>query len=385
MNPTGTPKVIINTTSGNLLRQVPVLDTVAGIIGTAKTPELIGKINTIYSYDDALTKGYTEENEPFLHHQIKHFYNELGGHQELWVQGVEDTMTMAQMLTSTNSNGLKKLLTLSQGRVNLVFACRQPDDSYNSGSEFLDTDVKQAVTQSKALCEYQQSINRPVRLLIEGRINDVSVNPFYKPIEGENTYVGVVIGGDKNDGSALGTLALARACKYGAHIKLGNGQNGVLSLTQAYIGNKKLEEFSPTELDNLTDAGYILMHRREGSAGYYFSVDKMAGKDDFHILAHGRIIDKAQRIAAATTTPFLETSVRIDTNGNILESDAKYIEELIKAQIIAQMSEQISGVEVIVPIEQDLINTSKLQVQIKIQPLGYLTWIVVTLGLTKTI
>lgn len=49
------------------------------------------------------------------------------------------------------------------------------------------------------------------------------------------------------------------------------------------------------------------------------------------------------------------------------------------------MSEQISGVEVIVPIEQDLINTSKLQVQIKIQPLGYLTWIVVTLGLTKTI
>lgn len=385
MNTTGTPKVIIKTTSGNLLRQVPVLDTVAGIIGTAKTSLLIGKINTVYSYDDALDKGYTEQDEPFLHHQIKHFYNELGGHQELWIQGVEDTMTMAQMLTATNANGLKKLLTLSQGRVNLVFVCRNPDSSYNAGSEFLDTDVKQAVTQSKSLCQYQQSINRPVRLLIEGRINDISQSTFYKPIEGENTFVGVVIGSDKNDGSALGTLALARACKYGAHIKLGNGQNGVLSIPQAYLGTKTLEEFTPTELDNLTDAGYILMHRREGSAGYFFSVDKMAGKDDLHILAHGRLIDKAQRIAAATTTPFLETSVRMDKSGNILESDAKYIEELIKAQILAKMSEQISGVEIIVPVEQDLINTSKLAVLIKIQPLGYLTWIVVTLGLTKTI
>lgn len=385
MSITGTPKVIINTTSGNLLRQVPVLDTVAGIIGTAKTPELIGKINTIYSYDDALTKGYTEENEPFLHHQIKLFYDELGGHQELWVQGVEDTMTMAEMLTATNANGLKKLLTLSQGRVNLVFVCREPDESYNAGDEFLDTDVKEAIIKSKTLCEYQQSINRPVRLLIEGRINDVSVNPYYEPIQAENTFVGVVIGSDRDNGSASGTLALARACKYGAHIKLGNGQNGVLSLSQAYIGNRKLEEFTPTELDNLTNAGYIIMHRREGVAGYYFSIDKMAGKDDFHILAHGRIIDKAQRIAAATTTPFLETSVRIDPNGNILENDAKYIEELIKAQLLSQMSEQISGVDVIVPTEQDLINTNKLQVQIKVQPLGYLTWIVVTLGLTKNL
>lgn len=73
----------------------------------------------------------------------------------------EDTMTMVQMLTSTNANGLKKLLTLSQGRVNLVFVCRKPDSSYNAGSEFLDTDVKQAVTQSKG------SLNGINNLLID--------------------------------------------------------------------------------------------------------------------------------------------------------------------------------------------------------------------------
>ena len=35
--------------------------------------------------------------------------------------------------------------------------------------------------------------------------------------------------------------------------------------------------------------------------------------------------------------------------------------------------------------DQDIINTSTLEMQVKIQPLGYLTWIIVNLGLTKTI
>lgn len=385
MQATGTPKVIVNISKGNLQRQVPVLDSTAGIIGTAKTSSLIGKIQTVYSYDDAVEKGYTETAEPYLHRHIKEFYDELGGNQELWVQGVEDTMTMEQMVTATNANGLKKMLTLSQGRVNIVFVSRNPADSYTPGTGFLDSDVEKAITKSKPLCEYQQSINRPVRLLIEGQVANLSANPFYKPVDGENTFAGVILGGSQKDNSASGGLALARACKYGAHVKLGNGQNGVLSITQAYIGNRVLEEFTPTELDNFSDAGYILFHRRDGAAGYFFGIDKMAGKDDFHILVHGRLIDKAQRLAAATTTPFLETSVRMEANGNIHATDAKYIEDLIKSQIRSNMEEQISGVDVIVPVEQDIINTSKLSVQVKIQPLGYLSWIVVNLGLTKTI
>lgn len=35
----------------------------------------------------------------------------------------------------------------------------------------------------------------------------------------------------------------------------------------------------------------------------------------------------------------------MDKSGNILESDAQYIEELIKTQILTKMSEQISNVK----------------------------------------
>lgn len=380
---TGTPKVKAKIANGNLQRQVIVTDGVAGIVGTATTQ--IGNVQTVYSLEDAEKKGYTEESEPSLHRHISEFYQELGGSQELWILGTEDTMTLTQAVTSTNQNGVKKLLTISKGRVNLVGVIRKPSVAYNAGTGFLDTDVATAVTASKSLAQNQQNINRPVRILIEGRVIDVSKPNTFEPNTAENTYSGVVLGGTLNDGSASVGVVLARACKYPAHIKIGNGQNGALSITTAFIGTKSIDEFDPIELDNFTDAGFIHYHTREGISGYFFSVDKMAGNDDFRILVHGRLIDKAQRIATTSATPFIETSVRITKEGTIHEADATYLEQSIKAQLLAQLGDQVSDVDVLIPTDQDVINTSTLEMQVKIQPLGYLTWIIVNLGLTKTI
>jgi len=382
---TGTPKVYASVTSGNLLRQVQITDGIAGIVGTATQPENIGVVKTVFSLNDALLKGYSEEKEPFMYRQIQEFYQELGGDQELWLLGTEDKMTLETAVTSTNDNGVKKLLTLSQGRVNLVGVCRNPSATYSSPDGFLDKDVENAVLTSKSLAQYQQSINRPVRFLIEGRVNDVANTTPFQPNTSENSFVGVVLGGTKNDGSASVGLALGRACKYPGHVKLGNGQNGALNITQAFIGSKALEEFTPSELDRLTNAGYIIMHIRDGVAGYYYSVDAMAGNDDFHILVHGRLIDKAQRLATAANTQFLETSMKMTSEGKIDDSDASHLEEVVKSVIRARMEDQISNVDVVVPTGQDLTNTSTLKMQVKIQPLGYLTWIIVDLGLTKNI
>jgi|GEM_PF-367424 len=382
---TGTPNVIANVTNGNLQRQVLVTDGVAGIVGTAKVVGNIGKVVTVYSLADAVEKGYTELAEPFLYRHILEFYNELGGSQELWILGVEDTMSMESICTSTNANGLKKLLAVSKGRVNMVGVCRNPAVSYNAGTGFLDQDVPKALITAKVLAKYQQSINRPVRILIEGRVNDATVIPIDQPTSSENTYCGVVLGGTKPDKSASIGVALGRAVKYPAHVKLGDGMNGVLSVTSAFIGAKPVDEFDPVELNNFTNAGYIHYHTREGVSGYFFSVDKMAGNDDFKILVLGRLMDKAQRISTSSATPFLETSVRITKDGKINDADAAYLEQNIKSQLLLQMQEQISNADVLIPVDQDLISTNTLGIQVKIQPRGYLTWIILNLGLTKTI
>ena len=382
---TGTPKVIANVTNGNLLRQINITDGVAGIVATAKTAGLIGKVETVYSLDDAISKGYSETAEPFIYEILNEFYTELGGSCEFWILGTEDTMTMTQAVTSTNNNGVKKLLTVSRGRVNLVGVLRKPSVAYVPGAGFLDTDVATAVTASKALAEYQQSINRPVRILIEGRVANSSVANVYTPNSATNGYAGVILGSVESNGTGAVGLALARAVKYEAHIKIGSGENGALSISSAYIGSRMVDEFTPTELDNFANAGFIVLHIREGISGYFFGRDNMCSDDDFRILVYGRLIDKAQSISTATTTPFIETAVRVNPDGTVNDADATYLEETIKAQLLAQMGDQISGADVIIPIDQDLINTNTLEMTVKIQPLGYMTWIIINLGLSKTI
>lgn len=380
---TGTPKVTVEVTSGNLQRQVQVLDGVAGLVGTAETK--IGEIETVFSYEDAVAKGYTVADEPFLNKAIALFYQELGGNQALTILGVEDTMTLTQMVTSTNANGLKKLLNAAQGAITVVGLIRNPAVAYVPVADrFLDKDVDDALLASKTLGQYQQSINKPVRMLIEGRTNDLE-GVLFEPNSVGNGFAGVVLGSNLDDGSGAVTLALARAVKYPSHVKLGNGQNGPLTIPDAFIGDKAIQDYYPEELDAFANAGYIIMHRRDGSAGYYFARDNMATDDDFRILVHGRIIDKAQRVTTATATPMLETSVRVNADGTINATDAKELEETILQQLRSQLAGQASDFDVNVPTDANIINTSTGGIEVKVLPLGYLTWIKVTIGLTANL
>lgn len=380
---TGTPKVTVAVANGNLQRQVQVIDGVAGLVATSKTK--IGVITTVFSLTDAESKGYTAVAEPFLHAALDLFYQELGGNQALTILGVEDTMTLTQMVTSTNVNGLKKLLNSAQGAITVVGLMRDPANTYVMPADhFLDKDVEDALLAAKTLGQYQQSINKPVRMLIEGRVNDLTEDLFVPNTVG-NGFAGVVLGSNLDDGSGAVTLALARAVKYGSHVKLGNGLNGPLVIGEAFIGDKAIDDYFPEELDAFANAGYIIMHRRDGSAGYYFARDNMASTDDFRILVHGRVIDKAQRVAVATATPMLETDVRLNDDGTINAADATHLEKTIIQQLRAQLKDQVSDVDVNVLTDVDIVNTSTGGIEVLVLPLGYLTWIKVTIGLTANI
>jgi hypothetical protein len=380
---TGTPKVTVAVASGNLQRQVSIKDGVAGVVGTSATK--IGQIVTVNNLDDAIAKGYTPTDEPYLYDFIQQFYQELGGSQDLTILGVENTMTLTQMVTSTNANGLKKLLNYMQGTLTVIGLVRKPATTYTPvAGRYLDKDVEDALVASKVLGEYQRSINKPVRILIQGLTADLTQTPVAVNTN-NNGFAGVVLGFDDGKPSGLVPIALARSVKYASHIKIGNGQNGALSVLSAKIGTKTIESYFPNELDSFSDKGYIIPTRRDGSAGYYFGRDNMATADDFNILVHGRVIDKAQRIAVATATPLLETSVRVNADGTINDTDAKHLEDTIKQQLKSGLAGQVSDIDVNVPTDANIINTSTGGIEVKVLPLGYLTWLNVTIGLTANL
>lgn len=377
------PGVSVSVTNGNLLRSIDAPDGVGAIVATAAVAANIGKVQQVFSLQDAEQKGYSLAEEPFLHEKIEEFYRELGGNQKLWIMGVAETMTMADAVDSTSTDGLAKLLLAAAGDITRVVIARKPAAEYDAGANFLDADVPAAVLGCLPLCQAQQAKNQPIRILLEGRVANQTVINDFKPNTANNGFVGVVLGGSSADGSASVGVALARACKYPVHVKIGSGQNGALSLAQVYIGSTPIDQRLDTE--SLHDQGFITFQHRAGAAGYYFGRDNMCTTDDYRILVHGGVIDKAQRIAAAVYTPYIEDYVRMESDGTLDATDAKHLEDILIMGIRVAMGEQISDVDVVIDSAQDIINTSLLEVQVKILPLGYLTWIHVTLGLTTQI
>lgn len=380
----GFPGAKITVSNGNLLREITALDAVPCLVATVKEVGNINALRPIYNLQDAEQKGYEKDKEPFMWGLIKEYYQELGGKQLLYIYGTKADKTMESVLDVTSADGLQNALRQSNGAINMVAVARSPEAAYNAGTDFLDTDVAKAVAKAKILAETQQLKNMPLRIFIEGRVANEEATNNYKPKEQANGYAAVVLGGTtKGNGSAAVSLALARAVKYPAHVKLGSGQNGALTAESIYIGSKPIEKIN--EMETLHDAGFLTFHHRTGVAGYFFGVDNMCSDDDFRILVHGRVIDKAQRIASIAFQPFVENFVTLKSNGSINDSEASYIENVIESSLWAGLRGQVSDIAVEVDRSVNLANTSNLPVDIKVLPLGYLTWINIRLGLTATI
>lgn len=374
------PKVSVTYSNGNLLQNVTVLDGICAIIGTGVAGALLGVPKVVNNYDEAIKLGYTA-GEAITKH-IKEFYAEVGGNLRLFVMSVPDTMTMAQMLDNTNESGAKKLINFAGGEVRMLGVTRTPAAGYVGGADFIDTDVAAAVLASKAFATARLTELRPLRILIEGRVQNNASATIYAPNTASNGSAGVVLGGSTNDGAASVGLALGRAARFGAQIKIGAVKNGPVSIATAFIGNKEIKDVS--NLEALHDKGFIILMQHPQKAGFYFGLDNMASTDDYRFLAYGRLVDKAAVIAAAVYIEQVESEVDVDENGNISEADVKHLEGKIEQQIDAVMAGQISGKEVIINPGQNIINTSKLTVKVRIRPKGYTSFIEVDLGITAT-
>lgn len=324
--------------------------------------------------------GITNEH---LYRQVREYYDAVGGRQELWIMTVADTVTMAQALNKDTSDHAPLLLSRAGGRIRLLAVCRKPPAGYNGGADYLDADVPAALTQARLLVTAQQDGLNFFRVLIEGRVQNPASTTYFEPQATANGCAGVVLGGSLADGSASVGTILGRACRYGAHIKLGKVANGPLPLTSAYVGNKALADMS--NLSYLHGLGYISFMEHPGKSGYYAGIDRMASTDDYRLLAYGRLVDKAATIAAAVYIDSLESEVELEEGGKIASQEVAYLRAIVSQQIQALMGDQISSHQVLIDEDQNIVNTGKLQVQLRIQPLGYASFIEVTVGLTASV
>lgn len=356
------PGVVVGIGNNNLLANINIPDAVPAMICSIN--EVAGYPQTIYSASEVTSL------------EVDNFYNEVGGRTALRLMGIDMSKGTSSIVDKVRS------YLEDNPDVNLVGLVYQNTTAFTKYGA-LANEIGDLVSPLQAMLEERADAGYPVRLFLNAFINGDNMITF-SPDEAASNRVALVLGGSDDVTSGVG-IALGRATKIPAHIKLGDGTLGPLAVSDIAWSGQSLIDIGYSLVEEWHDMGYMTFMRRPGREGWYFGVDWMCSNDDFSILAHGRVIDKAQRLAIAAYMPYIETPIQMADDGTIDAADAESMAKVIESQLRAQMGDQVSNVKVVVPVEQDLINTHSLFVNVYVLPLGYNTWINVKINLTAKV
>lgn len=136
--------------------------------------------------------------------------------------------------------------------------------------------------------------------------------------------------------------------------------------------------------EGLEDARFTVLQTYVGLAGAYVADGRMMAAlgSDFSTIQNRRVIDKASTIARTTLLPFINSSVRVNADGTILDVDAVRIESRVEAQVRAGVVNPGDATSVSAQVNRatDVLATSSLEVTVRVRPLGYAKDITIDIG-----
>ena len=406
------PYVKIDFANGAIGASEPMDDGVTGLVCTAvavtqtvdggtdnvfalNTPYLITKL------DDLVKKGVTSESSDVnatLYKAVKEFYDEAPEGSKLWIMGVADTVTIDDIVDKTKDNA-KKLLVAANGTIRILAVKVKDKSGYNpTVTTGIDGAVRTAIVNAQGLAEWAtETLFAPVMVLLEGRhytgeAETLVSNPVN---DGNNNRVAVLIGDTVKDskGAAVGLLA-GRIASIPVQRSVARVRTGSIVATTMYIGGVAAELGNP---ETINDCGFICPRTFVGKAGYYWSDDKLAAEasDDYSLIPRRRVADKAYRIAYTTLVNEIAEEISVTDDGKISAPVVKAIQTAVESAIVNNMTSRGNlgndpsnpndmGVECYINPDQNIIATSRLDVQVRIKPHGYSKYINVSLGFKVT-
>ncbi len=185
-------------------------------------------------------------------------------------------------------------------------------------------------------------------------------------------------------GTALGILSVAQVSDNIGWVQkfnlLKDDELDVVSFAEGSL----FRNLSPTQLDTLNDKGYVFLRKHTGLAGTYFndSPTAIAKTSDFAYLENQRTMDKAVRAIREKLLPLLNSPLRVNsTSGELQATFVKSVENIVRNSLLPmQIANELEGISVYINPKQNVLATSKLEVNVKIVPIGVARQLSVNLG-----
>ncbi|BDD07442.1 DUF2586 family protein [Aureibacter tunicatorum] len=202
-----------------------------------------------------------------------------------------------------------------------------------------------------------------------------STSELVQKITEEVSFVGCV-------GTALGAVS-----KSSVHENIGWVQKfnlGSEFANPALTDGRKVSGISKGALDSLNDKRYIFVIKHVGDAGSYFNDSHVADRitSDFAYIESNRTIDKAVRNVRASLLPQLNAPLTVDpSTGGLAADTIKFFENLAGSPLQRMTnSNELSGYQVGINPDQDVLATSRLEIVLKLVPIGVAREIQVKIG-----
>jgi len=257
----------------------------------------------------------------------------------------------------------------------------------------------------QAVCDVLEAEHKPLSVVYSPNFIGVALGDVDLRDQ-DNKNVSVIAG---MDGNGKGNeLALA----YSKTVSAGGTVIGVLSDAKvheniAWVGKFNLNknstneydvlkladgrlfaEVSKSEIDALSDKGYIFLIKHIGRSGSYFndSHTAISESSDYAYLENNRTIDKAVRGCREFLLPSLNSPLYVNEDGTLTEDTiASFKNDAERALEEMQRRGEVSAFSVVIDPDQDVLSTSKLTITIKIVPVGVARNIVVNIGFAVSV
>lgn len=393
----GQPKVTINIQNGGLATASTNPDVVSGLISyNSNFAQLSGvgiTSGTNYAFcqvgsvKDAELFGILSTNNFSIEHfQIQQYF--IGNPSAKLFLGLVNTLTGGTGATYT----FEEIVTLQQYAVGQIVRFGV---LLNKALATSDVNTLQGIVTTL------YSINAPATIYYEPNTLSTSYLSLTDLRVLNDNQVCVIIGQDSTlTGGVGGALALTNSRTVSniglilgyktTGIELNVGWVGGFNFQNAnenysmQIGNTQLVNITQSALDLLNDKGYIFMKQIVGFPGTYINDMPSASvlaNNDYAYIPNSEVMYKAVRAVRAGLTPFINSKIKVNTDGTMDYGYIKVFENAAEAGLILmKTNDEISDYKVFINSNSNVVSTSTVPVTIKILPVGYSRYITVSIG-----
>ncbi len=384
----GLPTVNITLDNGAIGGTPASDDGIAGLILTGATVSGTNKVTTgnaygIFSLNEAITLGIEETgSNAYAYSHIKEFYDTAGTGSELWIMLTTATITMEDMLDKRKTYA-PVLLDASKGKIRKLGVSRKSATGVTI-SNGLDGDVDKALIKGQVLANEYATNFKPFRFLVDGKDFNGTAGDLKDYHTASFNRGGVLIGATSaSKNSGLG-FAIGYMASLPVQRKISRVKNGALPISDAYFSDTKDTETYENAWNSIHDKGYIFFRTFVGKSGYFFNDDPTATAliDDYASFTRGFVIDKALVLTYLTYVEEIADEIEVDDDGKLNAALIKDLQGKVENAIELQMvaASEASAVRAIIDPNQNILATGKLNILVRVRPVGYKNFIDVLLG-----